>query len=244
MMALPTELSLDCKPNIGSLVLKSYEETEKLEEFIAHLEEEKLKINGFKRELPLCMQLLTNAMEATKQELQSHRMKAGARPVAEEFISLQNSTASSSSSSDKANWMASATLWNQESPELGVDEDGEACRREKSVGNKEKRKTRRCWSPHLHTRFLNALHMLGGSQRATPKQITQLMKVDGLTTDEVKSHLQKYRLHTRIQTPSPLLVVGGIWVPPEYAHGGAATAPRITPPSSLDYSTCSFMRLN
>lgn len=103
-------------------------------------------------------------MEATKQELQSHRMKAGARPVAEEFISLQNSTASSSSS-DKANWMASATLWNQESPELGVDEDGEACRREKSVGNKEKRKTRRCWSPHLHTRFLNALHMLGGSQR-------------------------------------------------------------------------------
>lgn len=60
MMALPTELSLDCKPNIGSLVLKSYEETEKLEEFIAHLEEEKLKINGFKRELPLCMQLLTN----------------------------------------------------------------------------------------------------------------------------------------------------------------------------------------
>lgn len=98
-------------------------------------------------------------MEASRQELHSHRMKAGVRPVVEDFISLQNSTSSSSpSSSDKANWMASATLWNQESP------DGEASRRENSVGNKEKRKRRRCWSPHLHRRFLNALHMLGGSQ--------------------------------------------------------------------------------
>jgi len=26
------------------------------------------------------------------------------------------------------------------------------------------RKARRCWSPDLHRRFVNALHMLGGSQ--------------------------------------------------------------------------------
>ena len=30
---------------------------------------------------------------------------------------------------------------------------------------------------------------------ATPKQIRELMKVDGLTNDEVKSHLQVSRLH-------------------------------------------------
>ncbi|XP_065004519.1 transcription factor HHO2-like isoform X2 [Musa acuminata AAA Group] len=30
---------------------------------------------------------------------------------------------------------------------------------------------------------------------ATPKQIREVMKVEGLTNDEVKSHLQKYRLH-------------------------------------------------
>nr|XP_023899075.1 transcription factor HHO2-like [Quercus suber] len=60
------------------------------------------------------------------------------------------------------------------------------------------------------------------------------MKVDGLTNDEVKSHLQKYRLHTRRPSPTTIhnngnlqapqfVVVGGIWVqPPEYS--GAVTA--------------------
>ncbi|XP_057764678.1 transcription factor NIGTH1-like isoform X1 [Salvia miltiorrhiza] len=235
-----TELSLDCKPNIESLVLKK---TQKLEEFVARLEEEKLKIDAFKRELPLCMQLLSNAMEASRQELQSQRMKQ--------------------LSADKAKWMSSATLWNHQVPppelRLAPPEDSHVCTRENSGDHKEKRKARRCWSPHLHSRFLNALHMLGGSQLATPKQITQLMKVEGLTSDEVKSHLQvlslplinwsfktnyefvcpqKYRLHTGIQAPSPVVVVGGIWVPPEYAaHAGAspaafygATAPTILPP--------------
>lgn len=59
------------------------------------------------------------------------------------------------------------------------------------------RKQRRCWSSELHRRFVNALTKLGGPQVATPKQIRELMQVDGLTNDEVKSHLQKYRLHTR-----------------------------------------------
>ncbi|XVF59483.1 hypothetical protein PTKIN_Ptkin07bG0279500 [Pterospermum kingtungense] len=59
------------------------------------------------------------------------------------------------------------------------------------------RKQRRCWSPELHRRFVEALQQLGGSQVATPKQIKELMQVDGLTNDEVKSHLQKYRLHIR-----------------------------------------------
>ncbi|KAI4996113.1 hypothetical protein ZWY2020_041254 [Hordeum vulgare] len=55
----------------------------------------------------------------------------------------------------------------------------------------------RCWSPDLHRWFVAALQHLGGPQVATPKKIREMMKVDGLTNDEVKSHLQKYRLHTR-----------------------------------------------
>ncbi|XP_020232809.1 transcription factor HHO5 isoform X2 [Cajanus cajan] len=77
------------------------------------------------------------------------------------------------------------------------------------------RKQRRCWSPELHRRFVNALQKLGGSQ-ATPKQIRELMQVDGLTNDEVKSHLQKYRLHTRRVPAStanqPVVVLGGLWM--------------------------------
>ncbi|RWW80930.1 hypothetical protein BHE74_00010706 [Ensete ventricosum] len=52
------------------------------------------------------------------------------------------------------------------------------------------RKERRCWSQELHRRFVLAIQQLGGAQVATPKQIRELMKVDGLTNDEVKSHLQ------------------------------------------------------
>jgi hypothetical protein len=67
IMASPSELSLDCKPHSYSMLLKSYghqnDETEKLEEFLSRLEEERLKIDAFKRELPLCMQLLTSGID-------------------------------------------------------------------------------------------------------------------------------------------------------------------------------------
>ncbi|RLM87548.1 transcription factor PCL1-like [Panicum miliaceum] len=82
------------------------------------------------------------------------------------------------------------------------------------------RKARRTWSPELHRRFVAALNQLGGAQVATPKQIRELMKVDGLTNDEVKSHLQKYRLHNRRAPGSavvcqPIVLVGGLWIPQE-----------------------------
>lgn len=81
------------------------------------------------------------------------------------------------------------------------------------------RKQRRCWSPELHRRFVSALQKLGGSQAATPKQIRELMQVDGLTNDEVKSHLQKYRLHTRRGPASSsnqsVVVLGGLWMSQE-----------------------------
>ncbi|KAI3843704.1 hypothetical protein MKW98_013640 [Papaver atlanticum] len=90
------------------------------------------------------------------------------------------------------------------------------------------RKQRRCWSPELHRRFVSALQQLGGSQVATPKQIRELMHVDGLTNDEVKSHLQKYRLHVnRVPCVSSTLgshsvvMVGDSWV----AQSGSPQGP-------------------
>lgn len=80
------------------------------------------------------------------------------------------------------------------------------------------RKRRRCWSSELHQRFLNALQQLGGPEVATPKQVREVMDEEGLTNDEVKSHLQKYRLHMRrvpisaSQEQRPrLLLFGGVW---------------------------------
>ncbi|KAL2517540.1 HTH myb-type domain-containing protein [Abeliophyllum distichum] len=53
------------------------------------------------------------------------------------------------------------------------------------------RKQRRCWALKLHWRFVDALQHLGGAQVAIPKQIRELMQVDILTDDEVKSHLHE-----------------------------------------------------
>lgn len=59
------ELSLDYKPNVDITLSTTSEAdqpdpTHKLKQFLARLEQERLKIDVFKKELPLCMQLLNN----------------------------------------------------------------------------------------------------------------------------------------------------------------------------------------
>ncbi|PKU79703.1 transcription factor NIGTH1 isoform X1 [Dendrobium catenatum] len=113
------------------------------------------------------------------------------------------------------------------------------------------RKARRCWSPELHRRFIIALQQLGGAQVATPKQIRELMKVDGLTNDEVKSHLQKYRLHTRRvptsaanQVNRPVVMVGGLWVSQDHCSTSQQNASQSRSPQGPLQLTCTAQALS
>ncbi|XP_074568431.1 transcription factor HHO6-like [Curcuma longa] len=294
----------------------------KLRESVRMLEEEKKKIEAFKRELPLCMLLLTEVIEDLKAEMDRRACERLVRPF-EEFIPIRSSCQEERKDKepdckDKMNWMSSAQLWSDNSSEVKNDDDNKSSTEKngrpdrlgeeqqslflnstnrgaaflpfkgiaapimkskgklnpvpvspdlslvpaaannspspfspvaeehssggsgrKAVGRSpvsvpasvgahlslqvqpSVRKIRRCWSQELHRQFVNALQQLGGPQVATPKQIRDLMKVDGLTNDEVKSHLQKYRLHTRKMPKGstgdqPVAVLGGsMWVPQE-----------------------------
>ncbi|KAL1804325.1 myb family transcription factor PHL8 [Daucus carota subsp. sativus] len=55
-------------------------------------------------------------------------------------------------------------------------------------------KPRLKWNPELHQRFVHAVAQLGGADKATPKALMRVMRIQGLTLYHLKSHLQKYRL--------------------------------------------------
>ncbi|RVW49801.1 Myb family transcription factor EFM [Vitis vinifera] len=355
MGSIPPELSLDLRPSYVPKTINDFlsgistigdvsERVTKLDEFLKRLEEEMRKIDAFKRELPLCMILLSDAILALKEELL--RSKASnVQPVLEEFIPLkkdcdeEGGAKEEKDCKDKKNWMSSVQLWNSDDSastdhiydkkqdskleiKQRVDEENrpatedpfQPCKsrtggraflpfkgysgfpvatarkedkdelpvhglslltpgiknpREESGSSGSKtscsrgvsssapnlqpnlrtgpqppqqqtaRKQRRCWSPELHRRFVNALQQLGGSQAATPKQIRELMQVDGLTNDEVKSHLQKYRLHTRrmpttsAAPPSnqPVVVLGSLWMPQDqYGDSSKASSSQSASP--------------
>ncbi|KAK6924091.1 SANT/Myb domain [Dillenia turbinata] len=278
---IPKTISLFLKDL--SMVHDNFERSSKLDGFVNALEDELHKIDAFKRELPLCMFLLQDAILKVKEQAKQWKISDD-QPVIEKFVPLKVN--SDEDEEDKKKWMSSARLWStkEHNSTSQTDEQDEGtapskqsrhARNSSTMGGafmpfnrecglevKEQkrvqlqplgglslvpcvtselktsnlgskgggnfqsvcgssylfsenvkvlnkpyqqtcRKQRRCWSPELHRRFINALQQLGGCQAATPKQIRELMQVDGLTNDEVKSHLQKYRLHVkRVSAPN------------------------------------------
>ncbi|KAJ7952918.1 Myb-like transcription factor family protein [Quillaja saponaria] len=265
------------------------ERMSKLDDFVKRLEDEMRKIDAFKRELPLCMLLIYDAILRLKEEI-VQCTKMHDLPVIEEFMPLKKNSREDyglymgEDCSDKKNWMSSAQLWSTNNKLRSEEDDGSVpenpnqpwnqknnggaflpfrgnsgfskmvMKEDKEVSQvpslslmtpvsesksssrgssgsslltdpikvqgqqqqqqlqQTSRKQRRCWSPELHRRFVDSLQKLGGAQVATPKQIRDLMQVEGLTNDEVKSHLQKYRLHVRRLPASTVVPSNGLWM--------------------------------
>ncbi|KAM0953505.1 putative transcription factor MYB-HB-like family [Dioscorea sansibarensis] len=79
------------------------------------------------------------------------------------------------------------------------DVDSFALRQENSADEHSARTLKRprlVWTPQLHKRFVDVVAHLG-IKNAVPKTIMQLMNVEGLTRENVASHLQKYRLYLK-----------------------------------------------
>ncbi|XP_073276810.1 two-component response regulator ORR22-like [Primulina huaijiensis] len=80
------------------------------------------------------------------------------------------------------------------------DDDDENEDGHESEDPKTQKKPRVIWSIELHRKFVSAVNHLG-IDKAFPKRILDLMGVEGLTRENVSSHLQKYRLYlTRISS--------------------------------------------
>ncbi|XP_066377495.1 two-component response regulator ORR25-like isoform X2 [Miscanthus floridulus] len=58
------------------------------------------------------------------------------------------------------------------------------------------KKQRVQWCGELHRKFVEAINQIG-MDRAVPKKILEVMNVEGLTKENVASHLQKYRIYLR-----------------------------------------------
>ncbi|KAM0922796.1 hypothetical protein ACQ4PT_005961 [Festuca glaucescens] len=98
------------------------------------------------------------------------------------------------------------------------EEEGEGETEDAATGGRGEKKARMVWTPSLHHRFVEAVEHLG-EKGAVPKAIVRLMNVDGLTRENVASHLQKYRLYLKRSRN----------------HGVTATQPPQMPPPSPPY---------
>ncbi|XP_058783191.1 two-component response regulator ORR23-like [Vicia villosa] len=126
-------------------------------------------------------------------------------------------------------------------------------------GSTEK-KPRFVWDNELHNKFVVAVNQLG-FDKAYPKKILELMNIEGLTRENVASHLQKFRLSLKrsdklfrtdatLDSTSPYLQKGSVGgrrfinsALPSYAspsYGSGQLVCRLNTPSALNFRRTSY----
>uniref|UniRef100_A0A803Q8W0 HTH myb-type domain-containing protein n=1 Tax=Cannabis sativa TaxID=3483 RepID=A0A803Q8W0_CANSA len=246
------ELTLSLKPSyvpqtLTSLLsdLAKIDDVEKkisiLNDYLKKYEEELSQIKDLRYDVPQCMLLLMDAIEIVKDEitkttmrkvvyddqdisvlydynhhLDGHKLK---RRVSE-FLTSKKETYQNDYRNDEMQMkdiiINNTINKNNAEQELLLDSNWKGT----TI-------TRRTWTPPLHLKFLQALDVLGGHEVATPKQIKEQMKVENLTNDQVKSHLQKYRLHLKSFPPAPV-------TPPNQIGGDSDYHPELPSPNQIN----------
>ena len=94
---------------------------------------------------------------------------------------------------EKDSVMKGQQIMSEAPQEVDMDADG------KQISGASKQKKRFLWTDSLHQLFVAAIFDLG-LQSATPKSLISLMnpRPDDITTDHIKSHLQKFRINLKI----------------------------------------------
>ncbi|KAE8693307.1 Misato Segment II [Hibiscus syriacus] len=206
------ELSLAYVPGSISEFLKEvskikngFQRLLKISDFVKRLEDEMKKIDAFKRELPLSMLLLKDVIETLKEEEIRCKEMEDVSVTEELMLPLKRNSEENESvdrekdGGDKKNWMSSVQLWNYDSdnvdhskksnkvPALNLRSEEDLRENPIELCN-DKRFKGRVDKENLGLSLVFPSSKLGSL--ATPKQIRELMQVEGLTNDEVKSRLQ------------------------------------------------------
>ncbi|KAJ8774908.1 hypothetical protein K2173_019912 [Erythroxylum novogranatense] len=216
------ELSLSLKP---SFVLQDVSKFDNiparllmLDEYLHKHQQEPSSFEALKLELPQCMLLLVDAIDKLKEEIMNIKNGVESDYKKEslmQFLSMKTRSYELMQmdafkiycKEERSVFMRPShhqlskhhqTIKLDKSTIQPLKVGGEAVRNQSKLPSNSKcRNQRRSWSPLLHARFVEAVESLGGPQVATPKQIRAILQVEGLTNDQVKSHLQKYRIHNR-----------------------------------------------